>query len=420
MDYLVNNEIELGNAIWSSQNGDKIILSSGKFGNIPIKSGISYEFLDDSTTSEILGLGIVGNWSGSVEIGETKIINPRIDKDNIKLYYIFRKQLPFNSRFENPISFVHANGVIINILGNDKEGFTFGGNASGANSQLPKAFVDILVPVLDEFDIDKADQKYVSNIFSKNISNEKKSSEFELHQRELEKKSNIEKQTLNYSIGLQLSEMEYKGLWALNSFIREYCLKTNEKKINGFSIPEFKDGLGHLITKNLSENKPFLLSNYIHQFTNAKLDKTTEIEISNSMLTAQEYSISSFIDYQLNQLNYSFATISMYQEFESYWKNARPQNYNPTNPNQEDKFKFIEFYIADSGTKDKLAEMINARNNIIHKGKIETFNQPNPPRKNLLKWKAEKLNEYEVYAQKKPFEWNTALKRLKNSIQHGV
>ena len=410
MDYLVNNEIELGNAIWSSQNGDKIILSSGKFGNIPIKSGISYEFLDDSTASEILGLGIMGNWSaGSVEIGETKIINPRIDKDNVKLYYIFRKQLPFYSRFENPISFVHANGVIINILGNDKEGFTLGGNASSANSQLPKAFVDILVPVLDEFDIDKADQQYVSNIFSKNLSNEEKSLEFELHHRELEKKSNIEKHTLNYSIGLQLSEMEYNALWALNSFIREYCLKTNEKKINGFSIPEFKDGLGHLITKNLSENKPFILSNYIHQFTNAKLDKATEMEISNSLLNAQEYSISSFVEYQLN---YSFATVSMYQEFETEWINF--------SPNQQDKWGFIENYISDTDTKSKLAEMINARNNIIHKGKIETFHQPNPPRKNVLKWNAEKLNEYEVYAHKKPFEWNTALKRLKNSIQQGV
>jgi hypothetical protein len=398
-----------------------MILSSGKFGNIPIKSGISYEFLADSTASEILGLGIVGNWSGgSVEIGETKIINPRIDKDNIKLYYIFRKLLPFNSRFENPISFVHANGVIINVLGNDKEGFTFGGNTVDANSQLPKAIVDIVIPVLEEFNIDKADQRYVSTVFSKNLSDEEKASEFEIYQKEMEKKSNIEKHTLNYSIGLQLNEMEYKGLWALNSFIREYCLKTNEEKINGFSIPEFKDGLGHLITKNLSENKPFLLSNYIHQFTNAKLDKATEIEISNSMLTAKEYSISSFIDYQLNQLNYSFATVSMYQEFESYWKNAIPRDYNPANPNQEDKFKFIEFYIAESETKDKLAEMINARNNIIHTGKIVTFHKPNNPRKNVLKWNAENLNEYEIYAKKKPFEWNTALKRLKNSIQHGV
>ena len=414
MDYLVNNEIELGNAIWSSQKGDKIVISSGKYGNIPIKTGVSYEFLNDSSVSEILGLGIAGNWSGgSVKIGGIEIVNPKIDRDNIKLYYIFRKILPFNTRFENPISFVHANGVIINILGNDKEDFTFGGNEVGTDNQLPKAIVDIIVPVLQEFDIVRTDRQYVSTIFSKNLSDEEKTLEFVLHHRELEKKSNIE-------IGLQLNEMEYKGLWALNSFIREYCLKTNEKKINGFSIPEFKDGLGHLITKNLSENKPFLLSNYIHQFTNAKLDKATEMEISDSMLKAQEYSISNFVDYQLNQLNYSFATVSMYQEFESYWKNALPRNYNPSNPNQEDKFKFIEFYIADSETKDKLAEMINARNNIIHKGKIETFHQPNPPRKNVLKWNAEKLNEYAVYAQKKPFEWNTALKRLKNSIQHGL
>lgn len=412
MDYLVNNDIELGNAIWSSQNGDKIVLSSGKYGNIPIKTGVSYEFLNDSSASEVLGLGMAGNWSaGSVKIGGIEIVNPKIDKGNIKLYYVFRKLLPFNSRFESPISFVHANGVIINILGNDKEGFTISENEVGANNQLPKAIVDIIVPVLQEFDIVKTDQQYLGNIFSKNLSNEDKSTEFELHHRELEKKSNIEKQTLNYSIGLQLSELEYNGLWALNSFIREYCLKTNEKKINGFSIPEFKDGLGHLITKNLSENKPFMLSNYIHQFINTKLDKTTEIEISNSMLTAQEYSISSFVNYQLNQLNYSFATISMYQEFESEWINF--------SPNQQDKWGFIENYISDSDTKAKLAEMINARNNITHSKKLMTVD--NPPRNRLrTDWGAVKLNEYEIYAYKKPFEWNTALKRLKNSIQHGV
>lgn len=412
MNFPVNNDIELGNAIWSAQSGDKITLSSGKFGNLPIKSGINYEFLDDSTASEILGLGILGNWSaGSVEVGETKIINPRIDKENIKLYYIFRKQLHFNSRFENPVSFVHANGVIINVLGNDKEGFTFGGNTVGANCQLPRAVVDIVVPVLDEFDIDKVDQQYISKIFSENLTNEEKSLEFELHRNELEKKNIIEKHTLNNSIGLQLSEMEYKGLWALNSFIREYCLKTNEKKINGFSIPEFKDGLGYLITKNLSENKPFLLRNYIHQFTNAKLDKATEIEISNSMLTTKEYSISSFIDYQLNHLNYSFATISMYQEFESEWINF--------SPNKQDKWGFIENYISDCDTKGKLAEMINARNNIVHNKKLMTSD--NPTRNKLkIDWGANELNEFEIYANKKPFEWNTALKRLKNSIQHGV
>lgn len=408
MDFLVNNEIELGNAIWSSQDGDKIILSNGKFGNIPIKTGVSYEFSNDSSASEILGLGMVGNWSaGTVKIGETEIINPKIDKDNIKLYYIFQKRLPFNSRFENHISFVHANGVIINVLGNDKQGFVIG-NTVGVENQLPKAIVNIIVPVLDDFDIDKADSLYINKIFSTNLSNEEKTFEFESHQQELEKKGSIEKKTFNHSIGLQLSEMEYKGLWALNSFIREYCLKTNERRINGLSIPEFKDGLGHLILRNLTENKPFMLVNFIGQFANTSLNKTVEVEISNSMLNSKEYSISNYINYQLNQLNYSFATISMYQEFESEWVNY--------SPNQRDKWGFIENYISDNDTKSKLAEMINAPNNIIHSKKLMTSDNPS---KNKLRidWGACELNEFEIYIYKKPFEWNTALKRLKNSIQ---
>ena len=46
---------------------------------------------------------------------------------------------------------------------------TFGGNTVGANCQLPRAVVDIVVPVLDEFDIDKVDQQYISKIFSENL-----------------------------------------------------------------------------------------------------------------------------------------------------------------------------------------------------------------------------------------------------------
>ena len=37
----VNNEIELGNAIWSSETGDTIILKNGVYGNIPIKDGLN-------------------------------------------------------------------------------------------------------------------------------------------------------------------------------------------------------------------------------------------------------------------------------------------------------------------------------------------------------------------------------------------
>ena len=410
MDFLVNNEIELGNAIWSSRNADKIVLVSGKYGNIPLKTGVCYEFLNNSSASEILGLGIgfgeSGKWkAGSVKIGEIEIKNPQIEKTNIKLYYVFQKLLPFNTRFENPISFVHANGVIINVLGNNKENFTL-----SSNSQLPKAIINIIVPVLDGFDIDKADKQFLVKIFSKNLSSDEKLSELELHQQELEKKNNVEKTNFNLSIGLQLNEMEYKGLWAINSFIREYCLITNEKKINGYSINEFKDELNFLITDNLSEEKPFYPSSIIN-YQNLKLEKIKEIELSNSLLNSKEYPISNFINFQLNQLNYSFATISMYQEFESLWEDF--------SPNLQDKWGFIEHYILEIDTKGKLGEMINARNNIIHNKKLLT--KDNPPRNKLKKdWNSKELNEFEIYAYKKPFEWNTALKKLKNSIQHHV
>ena len=99
----------------------------------------------------------------------------------------------------------------------------------------------------------------------------------------------------------------------------------------------------------------------------------------------------------------------MYQEFESLWADF--------SPNLQDKWGFIEHYIPEIDTKGKLGEMINARNNIIHSKKL--FTTHNPPRNKLkTDWNSQELNEFEIYAYKKPFEWNTALKKLKNSIQH--
>lgn len=413
----VNNEIELGNAIWSSQTGDTIILKSAAYGNIPIKDGLNYEFKDNASAADILGLGIGfggdGLWSaGSVKIGDISIKNPTIQKENIKLYYIFQKKLPFNSRFEHPISFVHANGVILNIVDNDKEGFVLGGENINAESQLPKAIVNIIVPVLEEFDIKKADELYLSSIFRDNYTEEEKTKELEIHQNEKIKRNEIEKRELNFSLGLSLNEFEYKSLWALNSFIREYSKISKGKKIKGFSISEFKDGLQFLTIKTLNENAPFNSTSFIESFQNQKLDNELVKKLSSSFLSSQEYSISEFTGYHINLLNYPFATIGMYQEFESLWELY--------SPNKQDKWGFIENFISDSDTKANLAEMVNARNNIVHSKKLKTFHQPNSPRKNVLKeeWGAQELNEYEIFAKKRPWHWRKSLQELKTAYNN--
>jgi hypothetical protein len=420
----VNNEIELGNAIWSSQTGDTIILKSGAYGNIPIKDGLNYEFKNNASAADILGLGIgIGGdeeWSaGSLEFGNIKIENPKIQKSNIKLYYIFQKKLPFNSRLEHPISFVHANGVILNIVGNDKEGFVLGGENINAESQLPKAIVNIIVPVLEEFDIKKADEIYLSSILRGNYTEEEKTQELEIHQKEKIKKNEIEKRDFNLSIGINLNEFEYKALWSLNSFIREYAKLTNEKKIKGFSSSEFQDGLLFTIVKNLNDKFSFTTKSVIN-FSNKNLDIEIIKKLSIAFLSSEEYSVSAYTEYHLFHLNYSIATIGMYQEFESLWENADISIYNPYNPNQKDKRKFIEHYLSDIKLRRDLVEMVNARNNIIHESKLKTFFKPAVTtgiRADLKQiWGSETLNEYEIYAQKKPFHWNKSLNVLKNSI----
>ena len=277
----VNNEIELGNAIWSSRVGDNIVLKSGEYGNLPIKYGVNYEFVENATAADILGLGIGdGQWSASsVQIGNISIKNPRIQKENIKLYYIFQKKLPFNCRFEPPITFVHANGVIIHVIGNDKVRFSLSGIGENAEAQLPKCVVNIVVPSLIEFDVNVSSANYLSPMVSDNLSADEIEHKMKKHQKEIEKKNDAENSAFNSSMGLNLNDFEYKALWALNSFVREYARITGEKRIKGYSISEFKDGLLTAITKSLDEAS-FNRQQFIERFTNSKLSDEQVINLS--------------------------------------------------------------------------------------------------------------------------------------------
>ena len=263
----VNNDIELGNAIWSSQQGDTIILKSGEYGNLPLKNGVSYRFEDESTAAGILGLE-VGNKecsTGSIQVGNISITNPRIQKTNIKLYYIFQKKLPFNSRMEPNTYFVHANGVIISVVGNDKGSFSLGG-LGGAEEKLPKGVVNIIVPSLSGFDLNKSEDVYLDSLFSQSISDDERYREIKIHKEKKDKRRAAEKYKFNESIELPLNEFEYMALWALNSFIREYARITNERKIQGFSISTFRDELLTTITSSLDEDYQFTPQQYVDNF----------------------------------------------------------------------------------------------------------------------------------------------------------
>jgi hypothetical protein len=409
----VNNEIELGNAIWSSQSGDKIVLETGEYGNIPLKQGVTYEFEDDATAADILGLGIGvdgGQWSASsVQIGNISITNPRIKKTNIKLYYIFQKKLPFNSRFEPNTSFVHANGVIINIIGNDVNAFSLGGIGEG-ETKLPKGVVNIAVPCLYEFDINKSDASYISSIFSKNLTEEERKCELESHQRENEKRNHVENTEINRSIGLNLNDFEYKALWAVNSFIREYARITREGKVKGYSTSEFLDGSLITIVKSLDERAVFSSRQFIAQFIGSNIPEEQVGNLYSAYLSSREYSISEFSSYHLEHLNYPMATIGLYQEFEAMW-----EEYSPA---KQDKWGFIEAHTSDPGIKQHLAELINARNNIVH-SKVLITSHSNI---NKLKteWGARALNEYEIFAYKAPLHWRKSLGEFKAAYNNQI
>lgn len=411
--FQINNEFELGNAIWAAKEGDTIVLNKGKYGIIPIKYGVNYEFID-SACSRLIGLegifDIDGSSAGLIVFNGIKIQNPRIDKSNIKMYHVFRTKLPFNSRFENPINFSHPNGAIISIIGNDKESLQLGGFGLKAEDQLPKAIVDIYVPSLEAYDFKFKNEYRAFNHLSPNPINLEPKAEQELEEVNL-KIEEIENTSLNSSIGLHLNNFEYKALWALKTFIKEYCRLFEESKIKGYSVNEFKDGLLFGILENADDVIQLTSKSFVGKYNSINLSNDDIIKLSTNFLSFEEYSISEYTSYHLNHLNYSFATIGMYQEFEAFWENTNPAIYNLSNPNEKNKWKFIEYITIDLDTKKYLAEMVNARNWIIHTKKIITKEDS----RNKLKtdWFAEVLNEYQIYALKRPFYWHKALNDFK-------
>ncbi|MCD4756626.1 hypothetical protein K8R20_03370 [bacterium] len=394
--FKINNEIDLGEAIWASKDGDKIVFQKGEYGNIPYKKGISYIFPKDKSVSvaNILGIGFFGELSGgSIKNKDFSVENPNIRPQNIKSIYIFRKKLPFNIRFGCPLGFVHANGVVLNFSGNDKESFCMGGEQS-----LPKGIVEIIVPILEEIDIERSDPFYSSKIFGMDISKKEKEIKCKKHKNAKQKRVETEQLECNREIGLNLNDMEYKALWALNHFIRQYGKVAEDKRIKGFSVAEFKDNLEFGGGKE-EEDIPCVSLNYIEQYSSGKISQESLNDLQDLFLSSPDYSVMDYVEFHLNHLNYSLATIGMYQWFEGLWKNSDSPG---------DKWEFIGSKTSDVKIKQYLSEMINARNNTVHHKKLET----RQTEKNKLKtdWGAEEMTEYKMFANKRPWLWYSTLR----------
>jgi hypothetical protein len=402
-EFTVTNEVELGNAIWASSEGDTIILQSGEYGNIPTKKGVTYKFPADqsATAASILGLpmSIVGKWSaGRFEGEHFKVENPNIDPSVLKSFYVFQKLLPFNIRFKEPISFMHSNGSILTFIDNISI------NSNTGEATLPRGIVRITVPDILEVEFDKADNSYLYNLYRKN-NRPCSVEETEEHKKAVDFKEEVEERKINQSFGLNLSNQEYKALWALNHFIRQYAKITNDKRIKGYSIPEFLD---NLLRSEFNNSNPKELGhqNFI-TYTNINLDNSSINQLAQGFMSAPDYSLFDYIQYNLELLNYSFAIVGMYQLWEKEWETWKNSSENPNSS----KWDFIESKTSDLTMKKNLSELINARNNIIHRHQLITGNFL--PRNRLkTEWSAEEYNEYQIFSNKKPWIWFNKLKEF--------
>jgi hypothetical protein len=387
------DRISLGNATWLSSQGDTIILCEGEYGHLPVKPGVSYEFLDGATVAGIIGLGVGlgGPWSASsVSVGDTQIVSPKVDPTLVQCTYLFRKQLPVNSRLPPNTVFAHANGTFITIVGNDKEQFELGG-PGGANQQTPKALAQISVPVLQKFDVSLSDQSLVLSSNSDDLAEQLAAAK-----PHIEARKHAEQIEQNSEIGINLSDMEYDALWALNDFIREYSRATDSPANDRpFSVLSFCDGLEMAIFDPIGKPHGEHSRSVIGSFSNQALDQQNLYDIRSRMLSSQASSLSEMVVNRLNILDYHSAILGMYQEFELLWERDNPQ--------KTDKWEFIEKYTTDCAEKVALAELVNARNWIAHNGILKTEHT----KRNRLKcdWGASRMSEFEIFTRKKPWEW---------------
>jgi hypothetical protein len=97
----------------------------------------------------------------------------------------------------------------------------------------------------------------------------------------------------------------------------------------------------------------------------------------------------------------------MYQLWEKEWETWKNSSGNP----KASKWDFIESKTSDQTIKKNLSELINARNNIIHRHQLITGNFL--PRNRLkTEWSAEEYNEYQIFSNKKPWIWFNKLKEF--------
>jgi hypothetical protein len=401
--FSINTEYELGNAIWESIAGDTIEIKSGKYGWISFRDGVNIIFENNASVAGIAGLDINGGgWgAGSVYCGTTLISNPRLDPENINCMYEYIVSLPTNCRLANETTFLHANGSFIKIFKEGPDGFVLNSNLS-ALSQLPKSTASISVPVLEKFDVKMSAGTNSGGI---EILELPKILKHDSTHHDLRIKA--EKYSVNRVMGLSLNEFDYRALWALNDFLTAYSREIKSHARWNFSVTSFLDGLRTQISDNKGEVLESRSQAFIREFSNIQISQDSTSNLQTSLLSIKARPIKEMTQYHLEQLEYHFAVLGMYQQFEIFWedwKNGRTQDHG--------KWKFIAHKTNDLSVRSALAEMINARNWIAHHGLLKTEGFGRNYLKTEVDWGASAMNQYEIFARKKPWVWNEALRNF--------
>lgn len=363
-EFTVSNEIELGEAVWRSGPGDTIRFLTGQYGRVVVK-GCNVFFPDDRSVT-------IGQLVGG---GAVRSATFRQNKGSL---FIYRKLLPFNLRIEPNEPYFHPSGASVILVGHDKETGGPIGVDRTAQEQLPRAIVDVEVPRTEVIDFGA-------------LSTPEEGQGPQAYVQEQEKVRALLKGDPE---GLPFGDVEYIALWALNHFLRQYAAVARSKKVKGLSFAEFRDGrtlaYGPWAAQELrSETQVF-----IDEFRAVPLTEAEREDLHGRCLSEKDYSVSEYITFALEHLNYSMATVGMAQALEASGL-ARGR-----------EWESLRGAPLSIGQKRYIAEIVLCRNQIVHTSRcsVERDTRRHFDEAERL-FGVEPISEYRIYATKLPWTW---------------
>ena len=389
-DFKVTDWLSLGEAVSESVSGDRILVESGNYAVMPIKNGVTCICPEDFSVK----VGMTPFWmkekfnSGAIKRDGLRVENISHAPDIIKGIYVYRKKLPFDVHLKSPTPFIHANGVIINALGNDRDGLLLKTGGEGGDDFLPKGVVDICIPFIEEIHFPMhfiGMTPTMQEILDQDLANHKVL-EFESRLR---------------APGLHINDMEYRALWAFNSFITIYGSHTNqETKLIGYSATEFMDNMLSGKSNNIDDTK--LAEVTCIGVYNSQMVVSMQ-SIQDKMLDAQVFSMGKYIVELMNRLNYPQATVAMCQGIEERY-GADKAKYEAINRSEN----------LNETEQQYLTEIILCRNSLLHcDGKFQIDKSIRDlPRAQEKYPNIAPMTEFYLYATKRPWYWFAAYTKL--------